>query len=78
MSDATANGPLLATDKLGRAGKSHFSGSVQVAADGAARFDGEIRWPDGKVEKFEKVKANQILKLVHEAKAAAGGSNGAK
>jgi hypothetical protein len=29
----------------------------------------EIRWPDGVVEKHEKVKANQFLKLVHEAKA---------
>jgi enediyne biosynthesis protein E4 len=29
----------------------------------------EIRWPDGAVEKYEKVKANQFLKLVHEAKA---------
>jgi hypothetical protein len=27
----------------------------------------EIRWPDGSVEKLEKVKANQFLKLVHEA-----------
>ncbi|MGO9095812.1 MAG: CRTAC1 family protein [Bryobacteraceae bacterium] len=29
----------------------------------------EIRWPDGVVEKHEKVKANQFLRLVHEAKA---------
>jgi hypothetical protein len=29
----------------------------------------EIRWPDGAVEKYEKVKANQFLRLVHEAKA---------
>jgi hypothetical protein len=29
----------------------------------------EIRWPDGAVEKLEKVKANQFLKLVREAKA---------
>jgi hypothetical protein len=29
----------------------------------------EIRWPDGAVERYEKVKANQFLKLVHEAKA---------
>jgi hypothetical protein len=29
----------------------------------------EIRWPDGVVEKYEKVKANQFLRLVHEAKA---------
>jgi hypothetical protein len=28
----------------------------------------EIRWPDGKVEKFENVKANQFLKYTHEAK----------
>jgi len=27
----------------------------------------EIRWPDGAVEKFEQVKANQILKLTHKA-----------
>ncbi len=32
----------------------------------------EIRWPDGAVEKFEKVKANQFLKLTHPAKAAGG------
>ncbi len=29
----------------------------------------EIRWPDGAVERFEKVTANQFLKLVHEARA---------
>jgi hypothetical protein len=29
--------------------------------------DVEIRWPDGKVEKQEKVKANQFLKLVRKA-----------
>jgi hypothetical protein len=29
----------------------------------------EIRWPDGAVDRYEKVKANQFLKLVHEAKA---------
>jgi enediyne biosynthesis protein E4 len=28
----------------------------------------EIRWPDGSVEKHEKVKANQFLKYVHEAR----------
>jgi hypothetical protein len=32
----------------------------------------EIRWPDGAVEKLEKVKANQFLKLTHPAKAAGG------
>jgi len=30
----------------------------------------EIRWPDGAIEKHEKVKANQLLKLEREAKAA--------
>jgi hypothetical protein len=29
----------------------------------------EIRWPDGAVERYEKVKANQFLRLVHEARA---------
>jgi hypothetical protein len=29
----------------------------------------EIRWPDGTVEKMEKVKANQFLKLVHKTSA---------
>jgi hypothetical protein len=29
----------------------------------------EIRWPDGAVEKLEKVKANQFLRLVRESKA---------
>ena len=32
----------------------------------------EIRWPDGSVQKMEKVRANQFLKLVHEAKAGGG------
>ncbi len=31
----------------------------------------EIRWPDGTTEKFEDVKANQFLKLVHKASAGA-------
>jgi len=37
-------------------------------ADHADRV--EIRWPDGALEKHEKVKANQLLKLAREAKAA--------
>ncbi len=32
----------------------------------------EIRWPDGKVEKIENVKASQFIKPVHEAVAARG------
>lgn len=40
-------GAMLVSEKLGRAGKAHFSGSVTVAADGSAKFDGELRWPDG-------------------------------
>ena len=28
----------------------------------------EVRWPDGMVERVEHVKANQFLKLTHEAK----------
>jgi enediyne biosynthesis protein E4 len=32
----------------------------------------EIRWPDGKTEKREHVKANQFLKLVHEAVVSGG------
>ena len=32
----------------------------------------EIRWPDGKVEKLENVRANQFLKPAHEAQAARG------
>ncbi|HWR51197.1 MAG TPA: CRTAC1 family protein [Bryobacteraceae bacterium] len=35
-----------------------------------ATADVEIRWPDGRVDKLEKVKANQFLKVAHEAKAA--------
>ncbi|MCC6862990.1 MAG: CRTAC1 family protein [Bryobacterales bacterium] len=35
----------------------------------ATQADVEIRWPDGVVEKHPGVKANQTLKLVHEAKA---------
>lgn len=36
---------------------------------GAQKADVEIRWPDGAVEKFEGVKANQVLKLEHAAAA---------
>jgi hypothetical protein len=32
----------------------------------------EIRWPDGKTDKLEHVKANQFLKLTHEAKTNGG------
>jgi hypothetical protein len=39
----------------------HFGLGKAAAADTV-----EIRWPDGAVEKFENVKANQFLKLVHE------------
>jgi hypothetical protein len=38
----------------------------------------EIRWPDGTVEQFPKVKASQFVKYVHEARAAAVKANGAK
>jgi enediyne biosynthesis protein E4 len=39
----------------------HFGlGKAQVA-------DVEIRWPDGTIEKFKNVKANQFLKLVHKS-----------
>jgi len=41
-------------------GKAQFADSV------------EIRWPDGKTEKLEHVKANQFLKLVHEASVSGG------
>lgn len=34
---------------------------------GAQQADVEVRWPDGKEEKFSGVKANQILKLEHPA-----------
>lgn len=34
---------------------------------GARQADVEVRWPDGKVEKFPGVKASQILKLEHAA-----------
>ena len=42
----------------------HFGLGKAAAADSV-----EIRWPDGKVERFDNVKANQFVKLVHEAKA---------
>ena len=42
----------------------HFGLGKAVAADSV-----EIRWPDGKVERFDNVKANQFLKLVHDANA---------
>jgi hypothetical protein len=37
-------------------GKAEFADSV------------EVRWPDGAMERMEHVKANQFLKLTHEAK----------
>jgi hypothetical protein len=36
---------------------------------GAQTCDVEIRWPDGAVEKFSGVKANQVLTLRHKAEA---------
>jgi hypothetical protein len=42
----------------------HFGLGKAQAADSV-----EIRWPDGTVEKMEKVKANQFLKLVHKTSA---------
>ena len=44
-------------------------GVLEVRLGKAAQADVEIRWPDASVQTFEKVKANQFLKLVHEAKA---------
>ena len=40
--------------------------------------DVEIRWPDGAVQQFPKVKANQFVKYVHETRAAVVKANGAK
>lgn len=40
--------------------------------------DVEIRWPDGGLENHPKVRANQFVKYVHEAKAAEPKANGAK
>jgi len=40
--------------------------------------DVEIRWPDGAVQQFPKVKTNQFVKYVHETKAAVAKANGAK
>jgi hypothetical protein len=40
--------------------------------------DIEIRWPEGAVQQFPKVKANQLVKYVHETKAAVARANGAK
>jgi enediyne biosynthesis protein E4 len=44
---------------------------LHFGLNGATECDVEIRWPDGTVEKHEKVKANQFLKLVRETKAEA-------
>jgi hypothetical protein len=41
----------------------HFGLGKSAEADSV-----EIRWPDGTVEKHEKVKANQFLKYVHDAR----------
>jgi hypothetical protein len=40
----------------------HFGLGKATVADSI-----EIRWPDGTVDRFEQVKANQILKLTHKA-----------
>jgi hypothetical protein len=37
---------------------------------GAEHADVEIRWPDGVVERFPRVRADQLIKYTHEAKAA--------
>jgi hypothetical protein len=53
-------------------GRAHFGLAREEHADV------EIRWPDGVVERFPKVKANQFVKYAHEAKAAAPKANGVK
>jgi hypothetical protein len=53
-------------------GRAHFGLAQEEYADV------EIRWPDGAVERFPKVKANQFLEYVHEAVAAPPRANGAK
>lgn len=45
----------------------HFGLGKAAEADSV-----EIRWPDGKTEKLEHVKANQFLKLVHDATVTGG------
>jgi len=45
----------------------HFGLGTAAEADSV-----EIRWPDGSVEKHERVKARQFLKYVHEAKTGGG------
>jgi hypothetical protein len=52
-------------------GRLHFGLAQENAADV------EIRWPDGAVERFPQVKANQFVRYVHEAKVAMK-SGGAK
>jgi hypothetical protein len=44
-------------------GRPHFGLAKQETADV------EIRWPDGQVERHERVKANQFVRYIHEAKA---------
>ncbi len=44
-------------------------GRLHFGLAGEETADVEIRWPDGRVERHEKVKANQFLKYQHEAKA---------
>jgi len=53
-------------------------GRVHFGLAQAERADVEIRWPDGKIDKFPAVKANQFVKYVHEARAAAPRTNGVK
>jgi hypothetical protein len=53
-------------------GRVHFGLAAQDSADV------EVRWPDGTVQKFPQVKANQFVKYEHEAKAAPPRANGGK
>ncbi|HTT62592.1 MAG TPA: CRTAC1 family protein [Bryobacteraceae bacterium] len=53
-------------------------GRVHFGLAEAEHADVEIRWPDGKTDRFPAVKANQFLKYVHEATAAAPKTNGVK
>jgi len=53
-------------------GRVHFGLAKEDCADV------EIRWPDGTVQQFPKLKANQFVKYLHETKAAVAKANGAK
>jgi hypothetical protein len=66
----TANGVKMIEDvNPVRGYLSQGDARLHFGLAGAQQADVEIRWPDGVIEKYAGVKANQILKLEHAATA---------